>query len=365
MTYKAIGLMSGSSLDGLDVVFAHFTETAGKWTYEVVVADCYPYTDQWRERLRGATALSARDYCLLDADYGHFLGQMVNRFSEEKNVALQADLIASHGHTTFHEPALRMTAQLGDGAALAAETGMAVISDLRAMDVALGGEGAPIVPVGESLLFPEYSLFLNLGGIANISCHREASIGAFDVSMANAVLNALASKLGRPYDDNGEWARGGQLNEELLLRLNALPYYQRPWPKSLANDFAPRSVLPLLEASGLSVQGQLRTYTEHLSRQVAAATGKLLGEGPVAFPRMLVTGGGAFNGFLVERLAHHLAPLGIEVVVPGENVVMFKEALIMAMLGILRWRERATTLTATTGARRPSIGGALWMGHDV
>lgn len=200
MTYKAIGLMSGSSLDGLDVVFAHFTEQAGRWRYEVIAADCYPYSLSWHERLQGATGLTARDYCLLDAEYGHFLGQMVNRFSEEKGVSLQADLIASHGHTTFHMPGALMTAQLGDGAALAAETGMAVISDLRALDVALGGQGAPLVPLGERLLFPEYPFLLNLGGIANLSCHREGTIQAFDVCAANRVLDTLASRLGRPFD---------------------------------------------------------------------------------------------------------------------------------------------------------------------
>lgn len=365
MTYKAIGLMSGSSLDGLDIVFAHFTETAGKWTYEIVTADCYEYTDQWRERLRTATMLSARDYCLLDTDYGHYLGQMVNRFSEEKNVSLQADLIASHGHTTFHMPEARMTAQLGDGAALAAETSMAVISDLRAMDVALGGQGAPIVPVGESLLFPEYALFLNLGGIANLSCHRQDTVEAFDVCAANSVLNAMASRLGRSFDQDGVLAAGGRPNEALLTRLNRLAYYQQPWPKSLANSFGLESVLPLLDEEGISIQGKLSTYVEHIAIQVASAIRKLLAEGPIASPtpRLLVTGGGAFNGFLIERLTRHLTPLGIEVVIPEEAVVIFKEALIMALLGILRWRERVTTLPAVTGASRPSIGGALWMGQ--
>lgn len=363
MTYKAIGLMSGSSLDGLDIVFAHFTETAGKWTYEILTADCYDYPDQWRERLLTAVTLTGRDYCLLHTDYGHYLGQMVNRFCEEKNVSLQADLIASHGHTTFHVPEARMTAQLGDGAAIAAETSMAVISDLRAMDVALGGQGAPIVPVGESLLFPEYSLFLNLGGIANLSCHRGGTIDAFDVCSANGVLNTLASRLGRSFDQDGALAAAGQLNEALLARLNALDYYQLAWPKSLANSFGLETVLPLLDETGLSIQGKLGTYVEHIAVQVAAAIEKLLQTGPLSSPRMLVTGGGAFNGFLIERLRRHLTPLGIEVVIPEESVVIFKEALIMAMLGILRWRERVTAIPAVTGASRPSIGGALWMGQ--
>src|SRR5437764_3488068 len=169
MVYRVIGLMSGSSLDGLDIVFAELQEQSGRWTYEIKAADCYAYSEEWRSCLQSAVHLNALDYQLLHVDYGHYLGQQVLRFTEEKNIQYQVGLIASHGHTTFHVPSRKMTAQLGDGAALAAITGLPVVSDLRAMDLAFGGQGAPIVPIGEKLLLGDYSIFLNLGGIANIS----------------------------------------------------------------------------------------------------------------------------------------------------------------------------------------------------
>lgn len=365
MVYKVIGLMSGSSLDGLDLVFAHFNEQAGAWTFEIKETACYDYPPAWKEQLSSATGLSARAYCLLHGAYGHYLGEMSNRFIEEKKIQLEADLIASHGHTVFHEPALGMTAQLGDGAAIASETGMAVVSDLRALDVALGGEGAPIVPVGEKLLFPEHNLFLNLGGIANVSFHRNGHVIAFDVCPANRVLNELAVLLGKPFDENGTLASGGVLNKQLLEQLNALEYYDRPWPKSLANSFGTDTVLPLLGKQSLSIQGKLRTYVEHIAIQVSLSIKNLINEGRnTQEHKLLVTGGGAFNSFLTDILAEKLAPLGVAVLIPAPEVVKFKEALIMAFLGVLRWRENNSTLSSVTGARRNSTGGALWMGQE-
>lgn len=364
MTYKAIGLMSGSSLDGLDIVFAHFTETAGKWEYEIKAGECYAYSEQWRDRLKGAPLLSARAYCLLDVDFGRFLGSRVRRFTEEKQFSLQADLIASHGHTVFHMPEARMTAQIGNGAAIAAETNMAVVSDLRALDIALGGQGAPLVPLGERLLFPDHALFLNIGGIANLSAHTAGKTVAFDVCPANRVLNELAAGLGRTFDEDGALAAGGRLDQPLLEKLNSLDYYRLPWPKSLANEFGTETVMGLIAETGLSVQGKLRTYAEHIAVQTALAAEKLVSTIPEERRKMLVTGGGAFNRFLIERLSGTLASLGIDVVVPEDTLVNYKEALIMAFLGVLRWRENATTLPSVTGARRAGIGGALWMGQD-
>src|ERR1700744_1341622 len=205
MVYKVIGLMSGSSLDGLDLAYVHLQEKAatGKgpksWEYTLMHTACYPYSGSWRQRLAGAPGLSALEYQLLHAEYGHYLGEQVLRFIEEYGLHFQVQLIASHGHTAFHVPARRMTAQLGDGAALAAVTRINVVSDLRSMDVALGGQGAPIVPVGGRWLFPGYEFFLNLGGIANVSGHGVGGVAvsgaggfaAFDVCPANRVLNAL------------------------------------------------------------------------------------------------------------------------------------------------------------------------------
>lgn len=211
MTYKAIGLMSGSSLDGLDIVFAELNDNAGSWNYEIIAADCYEYPAEWSDKLKNAITLNALDYQLLHAEYGHYLGKEINRFIEENNLHYQTGVVGSHGHTTFHVPQKQMTAQLGDGAAIAAETGLRVVSDLRALDIAFGGQGAPIVPIGEKLLLKDYDMYLNLGGIANISFNLPDKYIAFDICAANRVLNMIANEDNKQYDAGGKWRQWGIL----------------------------------------------------------------------------------------------------------------------------------------------------------
>ena len=224
MIYRAIGIMSGSSMDGLDIAFTELTETGGKWRYEIIAADCMEYPDEWREMLLTAVDLSALNYQLLHAAYGHYIGNAINEFIEKNNLHHRVNLIASHGHTTFHLPNKKMTAQLGDGAAIAAVTRLPVVSDLRSLDVALGGQGAPIVPVGEKLLLGEYQYFLNIGGIANISINDEGNYKAFDVCAANRILNMLAGRKGLPDDEGGRIASSGNVDDNLLQQLNALDF---------------------------------------------------------------------------------------------------------------------------------------------
>ena len=357
--------MGGSSLAGRDIVLAEISEDRGAWSFEIMAADCYPYDGVWKDRLQGATSLNAMDYALLHTDYGHYLGQQVVRFIENNNLHYKAGFIASHGHTTFHLPGRRMTAQLGDGAAIAAETGMTVISDLRALDVAFGGQGAPIVPIGEKLFWKDYNLFLNLGGIANLSINKPEGYIAFDVCAANRVLNLLAQKEGKEYDAGGEMSASGNINEDLLQQLNALAYYGKAYPKSLANDFGTDEVFPLVEKAGLSTADALRTYTEHIAVQIAAAINNYAGFTTNTPQKLLLTGGGAFNTFLIKTLQQHLKPMNIEVVVPDEKLVAYKEALVMALIGVLRWRQEYNVLSSVTGAARDSIGGALWIGQEA
>ena len=396
MVYKVIGLMSGSSLDGLDIAYVHLQERAGSrqaaagssrqapkgWDFELVKADCYPYSEDWRRRLAAARELLALDYQLLHVEYGRYLGEQVLRFVREHGLEYQVQLVVSHGHTVFHEVGRHMTAQLGDGAALAATARVNVVSDLRAMDVALGGQGAPIVPIGEMLMLQEYAWFLNLGGIANVS---RAGFGAFDVCPANRVLNELAADEGQPYDAGGALAASGSVDTELLARLNALPYYSMPRPKSLANEFGTETVLPLIgqtmiDAGGrLTTADALRTYVQHIAEQVGRAVRSLVAEAAGATAegagetgasaagaeQMLVTGGGAHNTFLIERLREVLGNIGMEVVVPDTGLASYKEALIMALIGVLRWREENNVLGLVTGASRDSIGGAVWIGQEA
>jgi anhydro-N-acetylmuramic acid kinase len=366
MIYRAIGIMSGSSLDGLDIAFVEFHESSGKWEYEIRAADCYPYTAEWVNRLRGAIQLNALDYQLLHTEYGHYIGSQVNAFIAQHNLQYQVQLIASHGHTTFHAPAQKMTGQLGDGAAIAAVTGINVVSDLRAMDIALGGQGAPIVPIGEKLLLGNYAFFLNLGGIANISYNHAGNYVAFDVCPANRVMNMLAQQVGKPFDEGGQIAATGTVHPNLLKVLNELEYYQQPYPKSLSNDFGTDVLYPLLKSTGVGVPDAMRTMVEHLAGQIGATVLQLLSNQPAATNhKLLATGGGAHNTFLMERLQVFLQPAGVELAVPEKNIIDFKEALIMALIGVLRWREENNVLASVTGASRSSIGGAVWIGQEA
>lgn len=363
MVYRVIGLMSGSSLDGLDIAFVELEEIGGKWTYSIIGADCIPYSEEWRHKLQNAPSLSAAAFVELDAAYGQLTADLVNRFIADNKIEYKVALVVSHGHTVFHVPG-SYSIQMGDGAAIAAITGLPVVSHLRSMDVALGGQGAPIVPMGEKLLFPEYRFFLNIGGIANISFNGDAGYNAFDVCAANRVLNMLVNPVGLDFDHNGHLAATGRINESLLEKLNALDYYNQPFPKSLANEFGTGIVFPMIASAGLSPEDALATYVEHIAVQVSASVSAIMEHQSLTITgeSLLVTGGGALNSYLVSRIRQHLAVLGIEVVLPDEVTIMYKEALIMALLGVLRWREEDTVMASVTGASRSSIGGALWMG---
>jgi anhydro-N-acetylmuramic acid kinase len=374
MIYNVIGLMSGSSLDGLDIAFVEFTETAGKWNYEIKCAACIQYSNEWLEKLKSAIFLSAKEYQLLHTEYGHFLGEMVNQFIDKFQLNHKISLIASHGHTTFHFPEKKMTHQLGDGAAIAAETKLPAVSDLRSLDIAFGGQGAPIVPLGEKLLFPDYHYFLNIGGIANVSINSQATdsensfldkneIIAFDICAANRVLNMLAAEKNLAYDEDGKLAAAGKINEDLLQKLNSLNYYSLPYPKSLANSFGTDIIFPLIKSFDLSTEDSLCTYVEHVALQIKNAFIPFFTKAEVQ--QLMITGGGAFNQFLISRISIHLSEINFEVFIPEEDVIIYKEALIMALLGTLRWREQYTVLSSVTGASQNSIGGALWLGTEA
>jgi len=358
--------MSGSSLDGLDIAFVELQAKPGQWDFDIVEAECIPYPEEWIGKLQNAINLNAKDYLLLHAEYGHYLGKQVNAFMDKYGLAYKVALISSHGHTSFHVPPY-MTAQLGDGAAIPAETGLPVVTDLRALDVALGGQGAPIVPVGEKLLLGDYDYFLNLGGIANISFTENSKRVAFDVCPANRVLNMLANEAGKEFDEGGRLASTGKVDDGLLNRLNELDYYSQPYPKSLANDFGTDIVYPIIKNAGIGISDGLGTYIEHIVVQIKKVIENAGNNPELRNPtsNLLATGGGAFNSFLIQRLKEELQALNTDVVIPDENLVKYKEALIMALIGVLRWREEYNVLSSVTGASRDSIGGALWNGQEA
>lgn len=366
MVYRVIGLMSGSSLDGLDIVFTELEETGGKWNFNIQAAACYEYDNNWLNKLMHAKEANAFDYFLLHHEYGVWTGEKVNEFIEAYNLHHQVQLVSSHGHTVFHAPHKGVTSQLGNGADMAAVTGINVVCDLRSLDVAFKGQGAPIVPMGEKLLWPDVSMFLNIGGISNLSFKSKENFIAFDVCSSNRVLNMLAQQAGKQYDEGGNMAQSGQMNETLLTQLNDLDYYKQPSPKSLPNEFGTDVVFPIIQSYQASVPNALRTYVEHIAMQVISAIKQHFYTVQVENKiQLMVTGGGALNHFLLERLHALLQHFKIEIFLPDIEIIQYKEALIMALLGVLRWREENTVMKSVTGARRSSIGGAVWIGQEA
>lgn len=346
-TYRALGIMSGSSLDGLDLALCIFNERRGRWNHTIAKARTVPYPQELRGRLLQAMHGSALELAQLDADLGSFIGRASERFLHGE----KADLIASHGHTIFHQPERGFSTQIGAGARIAALTSIPTVCDFRSADVALGGQGAPLVPLGEQLLFPTYKAFINLGGICNISLHGPKRIVGYDVCIGNQALNALAAEAGLPFDRDGAQARSGRVDKALLERLNALPFHRQKPPKSLGREWFEECVLPLIADRRIAREDRLCTTTEHIAYQLGRAL--VNAEGPV-----LITGGGARNRYLVERIAAHTSAL---VMLPPSEVIDFKEALVFALLGVLRMRGEPTALATVTGAKRDTVGGAVHM----
>ncbi len=345
--YLVVGTMSGTSLDGLDLAAVEFTYNAHRWEFTVVAAETIAYTTEWEEKLKSSPTLSGEQLIELHYSYGRFTGQEIKKFLQKH--ALAPDLIASHGHTVFHQPEKGFTFQLGNGAPIAAETGIPTVADFRTGDVALGGQGAPLVPVGDRMLFADYESCLNLGGFANISFDQYGKRIAFDICPVNFILNDLAQKSGWPYDAGGELGRAGKVNKKLLEQLNQLAFYRQPPPKSLGREWMDDHFMPIMAASGISLNDQLRTAYEHIAMQISDAspgTGK-----------MLVTGGGAFNTFLIERLKYHLKS---EIVIPHAEIIQFKEAIVFAFLGLLRFLGDINCYASVTGARRDSSVGVIF-----
>ncbi|MCB9064847.1 MAG: anhydro-N-acetylmuramic acid kinase [Chitinophagales bacterium] len=362
MIYKAIGLMSGSSLDGLDIAFVELNEVRGAWTYQIIHAECIEYDKELTEQLKNVHNLDVPDFLRLHTKYGRFLGQQVNEFIERNGIQHQVHVIGSHGHTVMHDPANHTTGQIGDGASIAALTGLPVVSDLRNLDVALGGQGAPIVPIGDRLLFGEYDYWLNIGGIANITVPHNGGLLAYDVCPANQILNGLAETVGKNMDKDGEIARSGTLQMDILADLNDEAYYTQQPPKSLSNEKAKELVFPILLESKNELPELMRTAVQHIVEKVTEAVQQYPSGKEQS--KLLATGGGALNTFMMELLRNSLADNNVELVIPDEKTVQFKEAIVMALIGVLRWREETNVLSSVTGASRDSISGALWMGHS-
>jgi len=347
--YTALGLMSGSSLDGVDLTFCHFFEEGQSWHYHIEVAETIAYNEVWKQFLMESLHVSAEELPARDVKFGNYLGKLINDFLKRHN--LKPDLIALHGHTLFHQPKQGFSFQLGSGQAIAIKTGIETISDFRNKDILLGGQGAPLVPIGDTQLFADYDFCLNIGGIANISFDVNGIRKALDVCPANQLLNHLSELMGEPYDKGGKMSRKGRLNFDLFDLLNRNSFYKLDFPKSLNNETVRTEFIPLVDKFEASVQDKLHTVVKHIAFQIAQTGKRQTGK------RMLVTGGGAHNNFLLDSIRKAGS---FELIIPEEQLIDFKEALIFAFMGTLRHLGRNNCLASATGARQNSSVGNIF-----
>lgn len=345
--YKAIGLMSGTSLDGLDICFAKFWKENSSWKFEIIKAETILYPKVLEEQLRNSIHLSSQDLLALHSDYGFYLGKITKDFIT-KNQLSDIDLISSHGHTVFHQPQRKFTLQIGDGRAIKLQTQIPVIYDFRSQDVLLGGNGAPLVPIGDELLFSDYDACLNLGGFSNISFKISDNRIAFDIAPVNIVLNKLVEEFGQNYDENGDLARKGNINSELLEQLNSLEFYAQSHPKSLGIEWCNENIFPLF--SGIENLDVLATFTEHAAEQIS----KIFNIHQ--FKKVLFTGGGTYNQFLIEKIKQKT---NTEIIIPEKQIIDFKEALIFAFMGVLRLNNENNVLASATGSSHNHSSGII------
>lgn len=330
--------MSGTSLDGLDICYSKFTKNDSDWDFEILKCETIPYSSVWEYDLKNAIHLSSEKLLELNSEYGFYLGKKTQEFISKNNIK-EIDLISSHGHTVFHQPKNKFTLQIGDGRAIKIKTNKTVVYDFRSQDVLLGGNGAPLVPIGDELLFSEFDACLNLGGFSNISLKRNGKRIAFDICPVNIILNEFSLKLGKKYDENGDLARSGNIDENLLKEINNLKFYQEKAPKSLGIEWINDTIFPLIKDQ--EQEDILATFTEHSALQIA----KIFDEFEIK--NVLITGGGTYNSYLIEKIK---AKTKTEIQIPEKEIIEYKEALIFAFMGVLRSLNLNNVLASATGS---------------
>lgn len=342
-----IGLMSGTSLDGIDLAYIKMHSSLYK-DFEILKAETIPYSKEWKTKLQEAVAYSNEELKLVDSAYGELLGEVLNDFLE-KNAISNVDFIASHGHTILHQPENGITLQIGNGQVIANHTQQKVVCDFRTQDVQLGGQGAPLVPIGDSLLFADYDYCLNLGGFANISYEKNKERIAFDICPVNIVLNHYTRIIGLEYDNEGKIASEGTINTQLLEQLNLLSFYQETPPKSLGLEWVQKNIFPLIDEYETEIPTILRTFTEHVAVQIGNSVKKNT--------TILITGGGAFNTFLMKRIEFNAKT---KIKQADKELINYKEALIFALLGVLKVQNKVNCLQSVTGAKKDHSSGEVF-----
>ncbi len=348
--YSVIGVMSGTSLDGVDVIYVQF-ELDKIWHFEIIHSETVAYNSSWEKTLRNLVTYDTAELQHIDKDYTDYLSSVIKDFINKNNIKT-IDAISSHGHTALHKPERGITYQIGNMPTMAKSLSETVVCDFRVQDVELGGQGAPLVPIGDKLLFSKYDFCLNLGGFANISTELNNKRIAYDVCPVNIVLNHYAKLIGFNYDDGGKIAATGSLNDELLDKLNSLIFYKENYPKSLGLEWVNEHIFPLIDAFQLETKDILRTFVEHIAIQLAREINKKE-QGSV-----LITGGGVYNNYLITRLKQYSKH---KIIIPSNTVVEFKEALIFGLLGVLKLRDEINCLQSVTGATKDHSSGKIYL----
>jgi anhydro-N-acetylmuramic acid kinase len=354
--YNVIGVMSGTSLDGVDLAHIKFRLENRKWLFQIIENETVSYSQSWINQLKTAVDYSEKELVKLNSDYTKLLGSIILNFIEKHKIE-HLDAVCSHGHTILHQPEKGLTLQIGNLPEISTLINQTVVCDFRVQDVKLGGQGAPLVPIGDQILFADYDYCINLGGFSNISFEQNNERIAFDISPVNTVLNYYANQLGLDYDDKGQLSRTGKINEKLLDELNSIPFYSQKFPKSLGFEFVKELVLPIIESFKIPMEDKLRTFTEHVALQISLAIQSFETKNDKK-ERMLITGGGAYNDFLIEKIQFYLPE--IELIIPSPKILEFKEALIFALLGVLKLRNEINVLKSVTGAKTDHSSGVIY-----
>jgi anhydro-N-acetylmuramic acid kinase len=343
--------MSGTSLDGIDLAHLNFEITNEKWSFQILESETIGYSQKWIDQLKIAVGFSELELQKLNVDYTILLGTIISDFIK-KNKIETIDAVCSHGHTILHQPQNGITLQIGNLPEISSLCNQKVVCDFRVQDVQLGGQGAPLVPIGDRILFSDYDYCLNLGGFSNVSFEENGNRIAFDISPVNTVLNFYANQLGLDYDDKGKISRTGSSNSELLKELNQLDFYQKKYPKSLGFEFVKETILPIIEKYTITIEDKMATFTEHIAIQIALALRNKKNN-------LFITGGGAYNDFMIERIQFHLPET--KIMIPERKIIEFKESLIFGLLGVLKLRNEINTLSSVTGAKMDHSSGEIYI----
>jgi len=348
--YRIVGVMSGTSLDGIDLVYVSFYNKTDTWSYKIHSSETVTYSKKWFSTLKHLVSKSIKEVVEIDANYTQFLAKIIKEFIKNNHIH-DIDAVCSHGHTALHQPENKLTYQIGNLPSFFEILQETIVCNFRIQDVELGGQGAPLVPIGDKLLFKNYEFCLNLGGFANISTEVDEKRIAYDICPVNIVLNHYVSFLKLDFDDEGKIASTGTIQKELLETLNSLEFYKQNYPKSLGLEWVEREVLPIIDSYNLVTKDILRTFIEHVAIQISQEINK------ASTSKVLITGGGAYHKFLIERIQSMTLN---KLIIPENTLIEFKEAIVFGFLGVLKLREEVNCLSSVTGAKHDHSSGIIY-----